>query len=123
LQGAAFLELNVMDTLEEELQRIHDAGIGVSITWLSDGRVDLRLVHKSGAVAAEGNVKEVAEVLPWLETAIKCHFPKAMYTPPSPLAGSSRKPVVRAGIGKQVAPAVRLLPMESRSRMAARNEP
>jgi hypothetical protein len=37
-----------MGTLERELQKIHDAGIGVSITWLSDGRVDLRLVHKSG---------------------------------------------------------------------------
>ena len=84
--------MNVMGTLEEELQRIHDAGIGVSITWLSDGRVDLRLVHKSGAVAAEGNVKEVADVLPWLETAIKWQFPKSTYTPPGPLAGSSRKP-------------------------------
>jgi hypothetical protein len=96
-----------MGTLEVELQRIHDAGIGVSITWLSDGRVDLRLVHKSGAVAAEGNVKEVANVLPWLEAAIKRHFPKAMYRPPAPLAGSSRKPptrAVRAGIGKQVVP-------------------
>ena len=81
-----------MGTLEEELQRMHDAGIGVSITWLSDGRVDLRLVNKSGAVAAEGNVKEVADVLPWLETAIKWQFPKSTYTPPGPLAGSSRKP-------------------------------
>jgi len=115
--------LNVMGTLEEELQRIHDAGIGVSITWLSDGRVDLRLVHKSGAVAAEGNVKEVANVLPWLETAIKWHFPKATYTPPGPLAGSSRKRPVRAGVGKQVVPAARLHLMESRSLMAVRDEP
>jgi hypothetical protein len=112
-----------MGTLEEELQRMHDAGIGVSITWLSDGRVDLRLVNKSGAVAAEGNVKEVADVLPWLETAIKWHFPKATYTPPGPLAGTSRKPAVRAGVGKPVVPATRLQLMESRSWTAARNEP
>jgi hypothetical protein len=108
LNGAGFLELNVMGTLEEELQRMHDAGIGVSITWLSDGRVDLRLVHKNGAVAAEGNVKEVADVLPWLRTAIKRHFPKSMYTPLGPLAESPRKPAVRAGVGKEVVPATRL---------------
>jgi hypothetical protein len=81
-----------MVTLEQELQTIHDAGIGVSITWLSDGRVDLRLVHRSGVVVAEGNVKEVASVLPWLEGAIKRHFPKAHYGPAANrTTGNSRK--------------------------------
>ena len=68
-----------MGTLEQELQKIHDAGIGVSITWLWDGGVDLRLVHQSGVVVAEGNVEAVANVLAWLERAIKKHFPKADY--------------------------------------------
>ena len=68
-------------TVTRELQKIHDAGIGVSITWLSAGGVDLRLVHKSGVVAAEGTVQEVADVLPWLEWAIKKNFPNANYQP------------------------------------------
>jgi hypothetical protein len=68
-----------MGTLEEELQNIHDARIGVSITWLWDGGVDLRLVHKGGAVADEGSVENVGDVLPWLESAIKEHIRKANY--------------------------------------------
>ena len=63
--------------LEQELQKIHEAGIGVSITWLWNGGVDVRLVHKTGIVAAEGNVTAVANVVPWLEGAIRKHFPKA----------------------------------------------
>jgi hypothetical protein len=70
----------VMGTLEQELEKIHDAGIGVSITWLRDS-VDLQLVHKNGVVAVEGSVEEVADVLPWLEGAIKKHFPEANYDP------------------------------------------
>ena len=39
-----------MGTLEEELQKIHDAKIGVWISWLWDGGVDVRLAGKrSGA--------------------------------------------------------------------------
>jgi hypothetical protein len=68
-----------MGTLEQELKRIHDAGLGVVITSLCDWRVDLRLVHRNGVVAAEGDVEEVANVLPWLEGAIKKHFPQANY--------------------------------------------
>jgi len=91
-----------MGTLEQELQKIHDAGIGVSITWLRDG-VDLRLVHKNGVVAAEGNVEEVACVLPWLEGAIKKHFPEADYEPvASPLPGTPHGGIraMRAGNGR-----------------------
>ena len=66
-------------TLEQELQKIYEAGIGVSITWLRDGGVDLRLVHKTGVVAAEGNVNTVADGVSWLRGAIKMHFPKANY--------------------------------------------
>jgi hypothetical protein len=54
-----------MGTLERVLQETHDVGIGVSITWLGDGRLEVRLVHKSGVIATEGTVREVADVLPW----------------------------------------------------------
>jgi hypothetical protein len=77
--------------LEQELQKMHHAGIGISITWLWDGEVDLRLVHKSGVIAAEGAVREVAEVLPWLERAINRHFQKAGCEQAArPLPGSTR---------------------------------
>jgi hypothetical protein len=70
---------------------MHDAGIGVSITWLWDGEVDLGLVHKNGVVAAEGSVQEIAGVLPWLERAIKKHCSKANYERAArPLPGSTR---------------------------------
>jgi hypothetical protein len=68
-----------MGTLEQELQKIHEGGIGVSIMWLWDARLDLRLIHKGGVIVAEGTVREVAEVLPWLERTIKRHFPMANY--------------------------------------------
>jgi hypothetical protein len=78
-------------TLEQELQKIHEAGIGISITWLWDGGVDLRLVHKTGVVAAEGNVNTAANVVSWLEGAIRMHFPNANYEQAvKPLPGTPR---------------------------------
>jgi hypothetical protein len=42
-----------MGTLEQGLQRIHDAKIGVTITWPRDDGVALRLLREGGAVAVE----------------------------------------------------------------------
>jgi hypothetical protein len=68
-----------MGTLGRVLQEMHDAGIGVSITWLWDARLDARLVHRSGVIATEGTVRGIGEVLCWLERVIKKHFPTANY--------------------------------------------
>jgi hypothetical protein len=68
-----------MGTLEEELQKIHDAKIGVCITWLWDGGVDMRLVDEKGALVDDTNVEKIADILPWVEVAVKKHFPKANY--------------------------------------------
>jgi hypothetical protein len=76
-----------MPTLEQELQQIHDANMGITITWLWDGGVDVRLLREGGMVVAEGNIDDVP-VLPWLEGAIKKHFPKANYEAPRPLPAS-----------------------------------
>jgi len=114
-----------MGMLEYELQKIHDAGIGVSIAWLWDGGVDLRLVHKSGVVAAEGHVEAVANVLAWLERAIKNHFPKANYEHADrPLPGTPRSKVgaARREIEGEVVRAD-YTSTESRSRTAAGGDP
>ena len=68
-----------MGTLEEELQKIYEAKIGVSITWLWDGGVDVRLLDRSGEFIAETQVETVGDVLPWLEVAIGTHCPNARY--------------------------------------------
>jgi hypothetical protein len=92
-----------MGTLEQEFQKIHDAGIGVVITWLRDGGVDLRLVRKSGVVTAEGNVEAIADVVSWLETAIRKNFPAANYDHAArPRSGNLRSAMaaMKAGNGR-----------------------
>jgi hypothetical protein len=51
------------------------------------------LVHRNGVVAAEGDVEEVANVLPWLEGAIKKHFPQANYEHAATMPGSPRRTI------------------------------
>ena len=68
-----------MGTLEEELQKIHDAKIGVCITWLWDGGVDVRLFDEKGELVDDTNVEKIADILPWMEVAVKKHFAKANY--------------------------------------------
>ena len=115
-----------MGTLEQELKKIHDAGLGVAITWLCDWRVDLRLVHKNGVVVAEGDVGDVANVLPWLEGAIKKHFPQANYEHAASHDARSSQTHDRsgaAGNGSRSGSHHRVTPlMDSPSRMAASNE-
>jgi hypothetical protein len=77
---------NGMETLQEELQRIHDAGVGVWISWLWDGGVDLRLVDESGPAIDEGQVAEVAKALAWLESVIDRRLPETNYRPGSQIA-------------------------------------
>lgn len=64
-----------MGTLEEELQKIYDSEIHVSIGWVWDGGIDMSI----GNDDVSGNVQTVAEVLPWLQQAIAKHFPESKY--------------------------------------------
>ena len=64
-----------MDSLERELQRMYDSEIHVAIGWLGDGGIDVSI----GNDKATGNVRTVAEVLPWLQDAIARHFPASKY--------------------------------------------
>jgi hypothetical protein len=68
-----------MATLEEGTQRIHDAGIGVCITWLWDGGVDVRLLAQHDKPGDETQVGTMNEALPWLRKASQKHFPNAAY--------------------------------------------
>jgi hypothetical protein len=62
-------------SLEIELQKMYDSEIHVDIGWLWDGGIDLSI----GDQEATGHVKTVAEVLPWLQTAIATHSPESKY--------------------------------------------
>lgn len=67
--------------LEEELQKIYDSEISLSISWIWDGGIDLHLgsVDNETGHDAEGHVKTVAEVLPKLQEMILEHYPKSDY--------------------------------------------
>ena len=64
-----------MGTLEEELQKIYDSDIRVSIGWLRGGGIDVSIGHNE----VTGNVHTVAEVLPWLQDAIARYLPDSKY--------------------------------------------
>jgi hypothetical protein len=64
-----------MATLETELQKMYDSEIHVDVGWLWDGGIDVSI----GSDDVIGNVKTVAEVLPWLQAAIAKHYPDSRY--------------------------------------------
>jgi hypothetical protein len=68
-------ENEAMASLEQELQKMYDSEIHVDIGWLWDGGINLSI----GNDEANGNVKTVAEVLPWLEEAIARKLPESKY--------------------------------------------
>jgi hypothetical protein len=59
--------------LEQELQEIYDSEINVSISWLWDGGIDVKLGDEMNGYDAEANVKTVAEIVPWLQQTIAQH--------------------------------------------------
>ena len=65
--------------IEQELQEIYDSEINVTITWLWDGGVDVRLGNDFTGYKAEGQVKTLADVVPWLQQAIAKHYPRSAY--------------------------------------------
>jgi hypothetical protein len=68
-------DLIKMGDLETELQKMYDSEVHVDIGWLWDGGIDVSI----GNDAVTGNVRTVAEVLPWLQNAIAKHFPESKY--------------------------------------------
>jgi len=54
---------------------MYDSEIHVDIGWLWEGGIDVSV----GSDEFTGNVKTVAEVLPWLQNAIAEHYPESRY--------------------------------------------
>src|SRR4051812_43508548 len=68
-----------MGSLEEELQKMYDSEINVTITWLWDGGIDVGLGNEFAGFHEEGHVAMVTDVLPWLQNAIAKHYPESKY--------------------------------------------
>ena len=63
--------MNELIDFADELQKIYDSEINVEISWLWDGGIDVRLGDKMNGYQAEENVRSVAEIIPWLQEAIR----------------------------------------------------
>ena len=68
-----------MGTLEQELQKIYDSEINLSISWMWDAGFDLKLGDEFGGFVEEGQVRSVGDVLPWFQEAIAKHYPTSQY--------------------------------------------
>ena len=68
-----------MGTLEQELLKIYDSEINLSISWMWDAGFDLKLGDEFGGFVEEGQVRSVGNVLPWFQEAIAKHYPTSQY--------------------------------------------
>ncbi len=68
-----------MGTLEQELQKIYDSEINLSISWMWDAGFDLKLGDEFGGFVEEGQVRSVADILPWFQEAIAKRYPTSQY--------------------------------------------
>ena len=62
-----------------ELQQIYDSEINVSIHWMWDGGITLRLGDEIGGYLAQEVVNSIAEVVPWFQEAIAHFYPTSTY--------------------------------------------
>ena len=65
--------------LAAELQKIYDSEINVSISWLWDGGMDVRLGDAVNGFRAEETFADAAEIAPWLQQAIAHFYPNSTY--------------------------------------------
>jgi len=68
-----------MGILEQELQKIDESEINLSISWMLDAGFDLKLGDELGGFVAEGQVRSLGDVLPWFQEAIAKHYPTTRY--------------------------------------------
>jgi hypothetical protein len=65
--------------LAVELQKIYDSEINISLNWMWDGGVRVRLGDEVGGYIAEEMVEKVADALPWFQEAIAHFYPTSEY--------------------------------------------
>jgi len=68
-----------MGDLAEELQKIYDSEINLSIGWFWDGGINVRLGDDTNGYLAEETVPSVDEILPWLQDAIAHFYAESTY--------------------------------------------
>jgi hypothetical protein len=66
--------------LADELQKVYDSEINVSISWHWDGGIEVRLGDKVNGFVAEETFALVAGIAPWLQQAIAHFFPDSAYS-------------------------------------------
>ena len=66
------------DTLEQELQKIYDSEINVTLRT-GDKDLFVALGNDFTGFSAEGNLVRVADVIPWFQNAIHEHYPSSKY--------------------------------------------
>jgi hypothetical protein len=73
--------------LAVELQKIYDSEINVEITisWLWDSGIQVRLGDHLNGFLAETNIPLVADILPWLQEAIAHFYPDSPYAKDLPV--------------------------------------
>jgi len=64
-----------MSDLEEILISLYATGINVSISWIWDGDIDVRLGDPLNGYLAEGQVGTVTEIAEWLRDQAVRHYP------------------------------------------------
>ena len=67
--------MSAMGTLDQELQKIYDSEINLSISWMWDAGFDLKLGDEFGGFVEEGQVRGVEDILPWFQEAIASTIP------------------------------------------------
>jgi hypothetical protein len=66
-----------MSDLEEILVNLYANAINVSISWIWDGYIDVKLGDPQDGYKAEGKVGTVTEIADWLRDQAVRHYPSS----------------------------------------------
>jgi hypothetical protein len=68
-----------MSDLEEILISLYASAISVSISWIWDGDIDVKVGDPLNGYKAEGTVGTVTEVAEWLRDQAVRHYPSSEF--------------------------------------------
>ena len=64
----------------DELQKLYDSEINLTIGWFWDGGIDVTLGDKTNGIVAESNFDKMTDVVPWLQDMCRIYYPHSTYT-------------------------------------------